>query len=159
MKSFKEVLAGSKRQVFEARQADYKNQKIALLEAIKRDMMITCELKNLPKDRQQQVVNQLLEYWKPNKGINKAGIAFLEKGLMAINEESSRANIKHFAVKEIKGHINEFANAFAMSRGKEIVERLQSNIEVRTNKKIKFKPLFELALAMVNEKIKLDNEI
>ena len=157
MKSFKEVYAASKAQMLEAKKTQIDRDKVALLEGIKRDQCITCKLKELPKQRQDQVLNMLLEFWSPKKGINKAGQAFLESGKLAINENSSVANIKLFAEREVKDNINEFARAFVNNRGKEIVERLQNNIQVRCKRRIKYQPLFEMAFKIVSEKIQNDN--
>ena len=157
MKSFKEVYNASKAQMLEARKTQIDNEKVQLLEGIKTELCITCKLKDLPKQRQDQVLNMLLEFWSPKKGINKAGKNFLEKGALAINENSSVANIKLFAEKEIKDNINEFARAFVNNRGREVVERLQTNIQARCQKKIMYKPLFEMAFKIVSEKIQNDN--
>lgn len=157
MRSFKEVYAASKAQVLEAKKSQIDHDKVALLEGIKTELCITCKLKDLPKKRQDQVLNMLLEFWSPKKGINKAGKNFLEQGKLAINENSSIANIKLFAEREVKDNINEFSRAFMNNRGKEIVERLQNNIEYRCQKKIMFKPLFEMAFKIVTDKIQNDN--
>jgi len=157
MKSFKEVLEASKQQVLEARKYKIENEKVALLEAIKSQYMITCKLKELDKKKQHQVLNMLLEYWSPKTGINRAGIKYLNEGAIAINENSSDANIKLFAQKEIRDNIIAFQNAFMAQRGKDVVSRLQENIEYRTHKNVQFDQLFEMALTIVNEKIKQDN--
>ena len=141
MKSFKEVYNASKMQMLEAKKTQIDNEKVALLEGIKTELCITCNLKELPKQRQDQVLNMLYEFWSPKKGINKAGKAFLEEGRIAIDPKSSVANIKMFAQKEVK----------------EVVQRLQENIQHRCQKKIMFKPLFEMVFKIVSDKIQNDN--
>jgi len=157
MKSFKEVYNASKMQMLEAKKTQIDNEKVALLEGIKTELCITCKLKELPKQRQDQVLNMLYEFWSPKKGINKAGKAFLEEGRIAIDPKSSVVNIKLFAQKEVKDNINEFARAFVNNRGKEVVQRLQENIQHRCQKKIMFKPLFEMVFKIVSDKIQNDN--
>jgi len=157
MKSFKEVYAASKAELLEARQNQITQEKDDILRGIKTELCITCKLKELNESKQQEVINMLYSFWSPKKGINKAGIAFLKEGKLAIDEKSSVANIKRFAQREIKDNINEFARAFAFNRGREVVERLQRNLETRTGKKFKYQPLFEMAFDIVSKKMADDN--
>lgn len=158
MKNFKEVLNSSKNQVLESRRLQIENEKIALLENIKSNLMITCKLKELSESKQKQILNMLLEYWSPKKGINRAGIKFLNENAMAITWESSPENIELFAKKEVRDHINEFVNAFVNNKGRMIVERLQNNIESRCKRHLKYENLFEMVSSMVSQKLKLDNQ-
>ena len=89
MRSFKEVLNSSREQVLESRKLQINQQKIAILENIKSNLMITCKIKELSAKKQQQVLDILLEYWSPKKGINKAGITLLEENRMAIERKST----------------------------------------------------------------------
>lgn len=157
MKSFENVYAASKAQVLEARKNQIQNEKIALLEHIKSNLMITCKLKELNEAKQKQVLNMLLEYWSPKKGINKAGEKFLNENLVSIHVDSSPENVEFFAQKEVKDHINEFMTAFVTGKGKMIVERLQANIENRICRSIKYQPLFEMVSSIVTSKLKSDN--
>lgn len=158
MRSFKEVLNSSREQVLESRKLQIDQQKIALLESIKSNLMITCKIKELPKNKQKEVLDILLEYWSPKKGINKAGIKLLEEGKLAIDAKSEPHAIELFAKKEVKDHINEFMCAFVQNRGKQIVSRLQENIESRIGRKVKFDALFEMTSSIVVQKLKQDNK-
>ncbi len=157
MKSIKEVYAKSRQSILEAQKNKINFQKVQLLEAIKSDLMITCKLKELSESKQHQVLNMLLTYWSPKKGINKAGEKFLNEGALTINESSTNENIQLFAQKEVKDHINEFMAAFATANGKKYVQRLQENLQYRTNKNIDFKSLFEMVTKIINKKIVSDN--
>ena len=157
MKSIKEVYAKSRQSILEAQKNKINFQKVQLLEAIKSDLMITCKLKELSEGKQHQVLNMLLTYWSPKKGINKAGEKFLNEGALTINESSTNENIQLFAQKEVKDHINEFITAFATANGKKYVQRLQENLQYRTKKNIDFKSLFEMVTKIINKKMVSDN--
>ena len=131
---------------------------MAILENIKSNLMITCKIKELPAKKQQQVLDILLEYWSPKKGINKAGIKLLEENRMAIDRKSTPETVELFARKEVKDHINEFKSAFVNNNGRLIVKRLQENIESRIGRRIKFEPLFEMASSLVYQKMCEDNK-
>ena len=158
MRSFKEVLNSSREQVLESRKLQINQQKIAILENIKSNLMITCKIKELSAKKQQQVLDILLEYWSPKKGINKAGIKLLEENRMAIDRKSTPETVELFARKEVKDHINEFKSAFVNNNGRLIVKRLQENIESRIGRRIKFEPLFEMASYLVYQKMCEDNK-
>lgn len=154
MRSFKEVLNSSKDQVLESRKNQIEQEKIALLEHIKTNLMITCKIKELNEKAQKEVLNILLEYWSPKKGINKAGVKFLNENSFAISENSSAKNVELFAKKEVKDHINEFVNAFVCGNGKLIVEKLQNNIQCKISREIKFNPLYEMVSNLVFTEMK-----
>lgn len=143
--------------VLESRKAQIEQQKIQILEGIKSNLMITCKLKELSADRQRQVLDILLEFWSPKKGVNKAGLKFLAEGRLAIDAKSTPQTVELFARKEVKDHINEFMVAFVQNRGKAAVRKLQENIESRIGRGVKFEALFEMASNLVSQKLRADN--
>lgn len=157
MKSFQSVLHDSKKELLDRKREKINDEKKSLLENLKRKYLITDKLKNLPADKQKNMLNMLLEFWNPKSGINVKGIKFLKEDKIAISKKSTPENIKQFAIQEIQNNIDTFKNAFVMNQGKQIVEQLQQNIEIKSGKKINFNNLFESTLNMVNKKIKVDN--
>lgn len=158
MKSFQSVLHDSKKEVFNIKQEKINEEKVSLLEEIKKKYLITEKLKTLPTSKQKDILNLLLEFWNPKEGMNAKGIKFLKEGNISIDEKSTPKNIKNFAIQEIQNNIDEFKVAFMNNRGNEIVEQLQRNLEDKTGKKIKFDSLFEKAINIVSKKIKNDNK-
>ena len=162
MRSFKEVLNSSREQVLESRKLQINQQKIAILENIKSNLMITCKIKELSAKKQQQVLDILLEWSARQIQISDkcryAGIKLLEENRMAIDRKSTPETVELFARKEVKDHINEFKSAFVNNNGRLIVKRLQENIESRIGRRIKFEPLFEMASSLVYQKMCEDNK-
>ena len=156
MKSFNDALAASKAEVMQARQNKIDSEKTSLLEALKDDLMITCKLKELPHPRQVQVLNLLTEMWSPKTGINKKGRDFLAEGRLSISEKSTPENIRLWAVREVKAHINEFMSAFSSGRGSQSVDLLCENIQNMTGKKADKKSLTEMCVKLIADKMKAD---
>lgn len=62
MRDFNQVLNESKTEVLAAKKAKIDNERIAILEAVKTDYMITSKFKELPTSEQQKLKSVILEY-------------------------------------------------------------------------------------------------
>ena len=159
MKSFNEVLENSKNALLEQRKEQIQRDKVAIVEALKVDYGIPAERKinSYPKNVQEMVLNQLLEFWSPKTGINHAGRKYLVEGAFAIDKNSTPENIKLYAQKSVKANIEFFTEAFKESRGREATYKLFENIKQKTAKKVNLDSLFECVYEIVQEHIKMMN--
>ena len=63
MKSFTTVYNNSRKRVIEAREKLYESQKVAVINVLKENYMITGNLTDLPVDKQKEMSKRLMEYW------------------------------------------------------------------------------------------------
>lgn len=154
MKSFSTVYNKSKQEVLEANQAMINRQKGMVLEKLKTEYMITGKLLDLPNRQQQKLAKILLEYWKPKTGLTEAGKKYLETDILALNENSSKADITKYIKHETKKNIDNIVESFLRGKGKLVVEAFKRNIEPQIKKSLSGESVKDVVWGVISERMK-----
>lgn len=154
MRGFNQVLNESKQEVLSARQTKIDNERVAILEAVKTDYMITSKFKELPVSEQQKLKSIILEYWNPKTGLTSKGLKFLNEGESTLTKDSDINDVKHFIEKTVKRDIDEYLKASYNGTGKQIVSKLQKEVESMIGKRIKYQFVLDNVVEVITPKLK-----
>lgn len=154
MRDFNQVLNESKTEVLAAKKAKIDNERIAILEAVKTDYMITSKFKELPTSEQQKLKSVILEYWNPKTGLTSKGVKFLNEGESTLTKDSDAKDVKRFIEKTVKRDIDNYLKASYNGTGKQIVTKLQKEIESMVGKRIKYQFVLDAVVEVITPKLK-----
>lgn len=154
MRGFNQVLNESKQEVLSARQSKIDNERVAILEAVKTDYMITSKFKELPVSEQQKLKSVILEYWNPKTGLTSKGLKFLNEGESILTKDSDINDVKHFIEKTVKRDIDEYLKSSYNGTGKQIVSKLQKEVESMIGKRIKYQFVLDTVVEVITPKLK-----
>lgn len=155
MKNFTTVYNNSKKQVLAERQAMYESQKVAIVNVLKENYMITKPISELPVDQQKEFAEKLLEYWSPKTGINRAGVKLLNENEIALSSRSSKEDIKLYIEKVTRKHLSVITEAYRQNNVGEVTNAIKEDIEPKIHKSLKESFVNDIVWNIVSERIKL----
>lgn len=154
MKSFTAVYNKSKREVTRKREQIFENQKVAIINVLKEEYMITGKISELPAKEKEEMAKRLKQYWSPKNGINESGIRLLNENMITLNPNSSKEDIKLYIVKQTKKNLLQITECFRSNRVDVIVESFNEEIQPMINKKLKEKFIINTVWEIVEDRIK-----
>lgn len=155
MKSFTAVYNNSKKTVLAERAALFESQKIAIVNALKENYMITRPISEMSLDAQKEFAQKLFEYWSPKTGINKAGLALLNENELALSPRSTKEDIKLYIEKQVKKHLAAITESYRRNNISAVTEALKEDIEPKIQKTLKETFINNTVWNIVSERIKL----
>ena len=154
MRDFYQVLNESKNEVLMAKQNRIKAEQTAILEAVKTEYMITSKIKELPVSEQNKLKTLILEYWNPKSGLTAKGAKYLNEGASTLTKDSDSNNIKRYIEKAVKSNIDEYLKASYNGTGKQLITKLQKEVESMISKRIKYQFVLDAVIAIITPKLK-----
>lgn len=155
MKSFTTVYNNSRKKVIEAREKLYESQKVAVINVLKENYMITGNLTDLPVEKQREMAKRLMEYWSPKTGITKAGIDLLNENMITLSKNSDKNDIRLYIQKQTKKNLIHITEAFKAGNGKVVYETFRDDIKNLTGKTIKESFITNTVWDLVQNRIKM----
>lgn len=155
MKSFTTVYNNSKNKVLEARQKLYESQKVAVINVLKENYMITGNLTDLPVEKQKEMAKRIMEYWSPKSGINKAGVTLLNENMITISKNSSMDDIRLYIQKQTKKNLVHITEAFKSGNGKVVSNTFKDDIKNLTGKTLKESFITNTVWDLIQNRIKM----
>lgn len=137
MKNFNTVYNNSKKQVLQERAAMYESQKVAIVNVLKQNYMITGNISDLPADDQKVFATRLLEYWSPKTGIKKEGIKLLNENELSLSPASNKEDIKLYIEKQVKKHLVAITEAYRQNNVNLVTEAIKADVEPKIHKTLK----------------------
>lgn len=154
MKSFTAVYNKSKKEVNERREQVLNSQKVAIVNVLKEEYMITGPMSELPAKQKEEMAKRLKQYWSPKTGINEAGIRLLNENMITLDSNSTKDDIKMYIVKQTKKNLMQITECFRTNRVNVIVESFNEEIAPMINKKLKDKFIINTVWEIVQDRIK-----
>ena len=154
MKSFTAVYNKSKREVTARREQIFESQKVAIINVLKEEYMITGKISELPVKDKEMMAERLKQYWSPKNGINEAGVKLLNENMITLSPNSSKEDIKLYIVKQTKKNLMQITECFRSNRVDVIVESFNEEIQPMINKKLKEKFIINTVWEIVEDRIK-----
>ena len=155
MKSFTTVYNNSRKRVIEAREKLYESQKVAVINVLKENYMITGNLTDLPVDKQKEMAKRLMEYWSPKTGITKAGITLLNENMITLSKSSGKDDIRMYIQKQTKKNLISITESFKAGNGKVVTDTFRDDIKNLTGKTIKESFITNTVWDLVQNRIKM----
>ena len=154
MKNFTTVYNNSKKQVLAERAAMYESQKVAIVNVLKQNYMITGNISDLPVDQQKQFAARLLEYWSPKTGIKKEGIKLLNENELTLSPASNKEDIKLYIEKQVKKHLVAMTEAYRQNNANAVIEAIKSDVEPKIHKTLKESFVNNIVWNIISDRIK-----
>lgn len=154
MKSYSQVYNASKKEVLEQRKAVYNAQKVAIVNVLKENYMITGKMSDLKPKKKAEMAKKLAEYWSPKTGINAAGIKLLNENVLTLSKNSTIDDIKLYIQKQTKKNLEQITECFRMGQGNAVVESFNEEIQPMIGKKLKDKFIINTVWDIIGNRIK-----
>ena len=137
MKNFQTVYNNSKAQVLKDRAAMYESQKVAIVNVLKENYMVTGNISDLPADQQKVFASRLLEYWSPKTGINKEGLRLLNENELTLSPASNKEDIRLYIEKQVKKHLVAITEAYRSNNVNMVTDAIKADVEPKIHKTLK----------------------
>ena len=154
MKNFTTVYNNSKKQVLAERAAMYESQKVAIVNVLKQNYMITGNISDLPADQQKVFATRLLEYWSPKTGIKKEGVKLLNENELTLSPASNKDDIKLYIEKQVKKHLVAMTEAYRQNNANAVIEAIKSDVEPKIHKTLKESFVNNTVWNLISDRIK-----
>jgi hypothetical protein len=154
MKSYSQVYNASKADVLGQRKAIFDTQKIAIVNVLKEEYMITGKMSELPADKKKDMAKRVLEYWSPKTGINAKGIKLLNENVITLSPNSNIEDIKLYIQKQTKKNIEQLTECFRAGETKVIVETFNDDIKSMIGRSLKEKFIVNTVWDIISNRIK-----
>ena len=154
MKNFTTVYNNSKKQVLAERAAMYESQKVAIVNVLKQNYMITGNISDLPADQQKVFATRLLEYWSPKTGIKKEGVKLLNENELTLSPSSNKEDIKLYIEKQVKKHLVAMTEAYRQNNANMVIEAIKSDVEPKIHKTLKESFVNNTVWNLISDRIK-----
>jgi len=155
MKSFNTVYNESKKEVLAQRKQMFEAQKVAIINVLKENYMITQNISDLPMDAQLEFRDKLLEYWSPETGINKAGVKLINENELTLSPRSTKEDIKLYIEKQTKKHLTAITEAYRQNNINAVTEAFKEDIEPMIHKTLKETFVNNTIWNLISNRIKL----
>jgi hypothetical protein len=155
MKNFNTVYNNSKQQVLKERAAMFESQKVAIVNVLKENYMITGNISDLPVEEQKQFATRLLEYWSPKTGIKKEGVALLNENMLTLSPASNKEDIKLYIEKQVKKHLVAITEAYRQNNVGMVTEAIKADVEPMIHKTLKESFVNNIVWNLISDRIRL----
>ena len=115
----------------------YESQKVAIVNVLKQNYMVTGNISDLPADQQKAFATRLLEYWSPKTGINKEGIKLLNENELTLSPSSNKEDIKLYIEKQVKKHLVVITEAYRRNNVAAVTDAIKADVEPKIHKALK----------------------
>ena len=155
MRTYNEVYNQSKKEILDRRNQMFEQQKLAIVNVLKEEYMITGKICELPQEQQKEMAKRLREYWSPKTGINANGVRLLNENVITLSKNSNAADIKLFIQKRTKKNLVQILECFRAGRQDLVVESFQEEIgPMIGGKELKHDFIIDTVWGIIGKKMK-----
>lgn len=154
MRSYTQVYNQSKKEILDRKKSIFEQQKIAIVNVLKEEYMITGKMADLPRDEKAKMAKRLSEYWSPKTGINENGVRLLNENIITLSPNSNAADIQLFIQKRTKKNLSAIVECFRAGKQKIVVDEFRKEIGPMINKTLKESFIIDTVWSIIGARIK-----
>lgn len=154
MRSYSQVYNQSKKEILDRKKEMFEQQKVAIVNVLKEEYMITGKVSALPKNEQAKMAKRLAEYWSPKTGINAAGVRLLNENIITLSSNSTAADVALYIQKRTKKNFEAIVECFRAGKQKIVVEEFRNEIKPMINKNLKESFIIDNVWSIIGKRMK-----
>ena len=154
MRSYNQVYNQSKKEILDRKKNMFEQQKVAIVNVLKEEYMITGKMSDLPQDEKVKMVKRLAEYWSPKTGINANGVRLLNENIITLSSNSTVSDIQLFIQKRTKKNLEAIVECFRAGKQKIVVEEFRKGIGPMIGKTLKESFIIDSVWGIIGNRIK-----
>ena len=154
MRSYNQVYNQSKKEILDRKKNMFEQQKVAIVNVLKEEYMITGKMSDLPQDEKVKMVKRLAEYWSPKTGINANGVRLLNENIITLSSNSTVSDIQLFIQKRTKKNLEAIVECFRAGKQKIVVEEFRKEIGPMIGKTLKESFIIDSVWGIIGNRIK-----
>lgn len=154
MRSYNQVYNQSKKEILDRKKNMFEQQKVAIVNVLKEEYMITGKMSDLPQDEKVKMVKRLAEYWSPKTGINANGVRLLNENIITLSPNSTASDIQLFIQKRTKKNLEAIVECFRAGKQKIVVEEFRKEIGPMIGKTLKESFIIDSVWGIIGNRIK-----
>lgn len=154
MRSYNQVYNQSKKEILDRKKNMFEQQKVAIVNVLKEEYMITGKMSELPQDEKVKMAKRLAEYWSPKTGINSNGVRLLNENVITLSSNSTASDIQHFIQKRTKKNLEAIVECFRAGKQKIVVEEFRKEIGPMIGKTLKESFIIDSVWGIIGNRIK-----
>lgn len=154
MRSYNQVYNQSKKEILDRKKNMFEQQKVAIVNVLKEEYMITGKMSELPQDEKVKMAKRLAEYWSPKTGINANGVRLLNENVITLSPNSTASDIQLFIQKRTKKNLEAIVECFRAGKQKIVVEEFRKEIGPMISKTLKESFIIDSVWGIIGNRIK-----
>lgn len=154
MRSYNQVYNQSKKEILDRKKNMFEQQKVAIVNVLKEEYMITGKMSELPQDEKVKMAKRLAEYWSPKTGINANGVRLLNENIITLSPNSTASDIQLFIQKRTKKNLEAIVECFRAGKQKIVVEEFRKEIGPMIGKTLKESFIIDSVWGIIGNRIK-----
>ena len=154
MRSYNQVYNQSKKEILDRKKNMFEQQKVAIVNVLKEEYMITGKMSELPQNEKVKMAKRLAEYWSPKTGINANGVRLLNENVITLSSNSTASDIQIFIQKRTKKNLEAIVECFRAGKQKIVVEEFRKEIGPMIGKTLKESFIIDSVWGIIGNRIK-----
>ena len=154
MRSYNQVYNQSKKEILDRKKNMFEQQKVAIVNVLKEEYMITGKMSELPQNEKVKMAKRLAEYWSPKTGINANGVRLLNENVITLSPNSTASDIQLFIQKRTKKNLEAIVECFRAGKQKIVVEEFRKEIGPMIGKTLKESFIIDSVWGIIGNRIK-----
>ena len=154
MRSYNQVYNQSKKEILDRKKNMFEQQKVAIVNVLKEEYMITGKMSELPQNEKVKMAKRLAEYWSPKTGINANGVRLLNENVITLSPNSTASDIQLFIQKRTKKNLDAIVECFRAGKQKIVVEEFRKEIGPMIGKTLKESFIIDSVWGIIGNRIK-----
>ena len=154
MRSYSQVYNQSKKKILDEKKALIEQQKVAVVNVLKEEYMITGNVDDLLAEEKKRMASRLSEYWSPKTGLNQNGIRLINENIITLSEHSNKKDVELYIQKCVKKNLVEIVECFRAGKQNLVVESFQKETTPLLKKKLDRNFIIDTIWALIGKKMK-----
>jgi len=154
MRSYSQVYNQSKKKILDEKKALIEQQKVAVVNVLKEEYMITGNVDDLPSEEKKRMAARLSEYWSPKTGLNQNGVRLINENIITLSEHSNKKDVELYIQKCVKKNLVEIVECFRAGKQNLVVESFQKETAPMLKKKLDRNFIIDTIWALIGKKMK-----
>lgn len=154
MRSYSQVYNQSKKKILDEKKALIEQQKVAVVNVLKEEYMITGKVDDLPAAEKKRMAERLAEYWSPKNGLNQNGIRLINESIITLSPQSKKRDVEVYIQKCVKKNLVEIVECFRAGKQDLVVESFQKDIKPMIGKCPNRDFIIDTIWALIGKKMK-----
>ena len=154
MRSYSQVYNQSKKKILDEKKALIEQQKVAVVNVLKEESMVTGNVDDLPAEEKKRMAARLAEYWSPKNGLNQNGVRLINESIITLNEHSNKKDVEVYIQKCVKKNLVEIVECFRAGKQNLVVESFQKETMPMLKKKLDRNFIIDTIWALIGKKMK-----
>ena len=154
MRSYSQVYNQSKKKILDEKKALIEQQKVAVVNVLKEEYMVTGNVDDLPAEEKKRMAARLAEDWSPKNGLNQNGVRLINESIITLNEHSNKKDVEVYIQKCVKKNLVEIVECFRAGKQNLVVESFQKETMPMLKKKLDRNFIIDTIWALIGKKMK-----